>query len=84
MCCLIIVRPRPYNERPPQPLKNALTKWLQRRCPHLFDEGDFPSNPYEPLSYPTPVTHMPILGTQVSSVPPQADESAPSYTFRAY
>ncbi len=48
MCCLIIVRPRPYNERPPQPLKNA------------FDEGDFPSNPYEPLPYPMPVTHVPI------------------------
>jgi len=80
MCCLIIVRPRPYNERPPQPLKNALTKWLQRRCPHLFDERDFLSNPYEPLPYPMPVTNVPILGTQVSSVPPQANKSAPLYT----
>jgi len=80
MCCLIIVRPRPYNERPPQPLKNALTKWLQRRCPHLFDERDFLSNPYEPLPYPMPVTNVPILSTQVSSVPPQANKSAPSYT----
>ncbi len=78
MCCFIIVRPRPYNERPPQPLKNALAKWLQRKYPHLFDERDIFSDSYEPLPYAMPVPNV-LTQEAFSSVPPQANKSAPPY-----
>ncbi len=78
MCCFIIVRSRLYNERPSQSLKNALTKWLQRKYSHLFDDRDILSDFYEPLPYAMPVTNVPTQEA-FSSVSSQANKSAPSY-----
>ena len=40
MCLIIVFRPRPYNERPPQFLKSPFSKWLRRKFPYLFDNYD--------------------------------------------
>ncbi len=82
MCCLIVLRPRPYNERP-------LTKWFRHKYPHLFEDHENILDP-KPLPYPMPVTNMPMPLTNmpmpptnvtmpVTNMPIPGNGSAPPY-----
>ena len=77
MCCLIVLRPRPYNERP-------LTKWFRHKYPHLFEDHDNLLDP-KPLPYPMPVTNVPMPGTNmpmpVTNMPIPSNGSAPPYAL---
>ena len=83
MCLIIIFRPRPYNQRPPQPFKSPLSRWLRRKFPHLFDDYDMLSDKAsQPSSLDVAPTDVPTRGSgeSISLVAPQANESAPPYT----
>ena len=81
MCLIIIFRPRPYNERPPQSLKSPFSKWLRRKFPHLFDNYDKLSDKPSQAS-PFNPTGLVTLGSEVPTFTEHAKSngSAPPYT----
>lgn len=83
MCLIIIFRPRPYNERPPQSLKSPLSKWLRRKFPHLFNSydtlSDKPSQA-SPLDFAPPGLITPGKEVTTFTEAAQSNGSAPPYT----
>lgn len=63
MCLIIVFRSRPYNERPPQPFKSSLSRWLRRKFPPLFDYYDMLSDkPSQPSPLDVAPTNVPTRG----------------------